>query len=127
MLNPKVLENEIYTAFKETLLPAVSTALANQLGYNGERENTLVKNFSETIDDVCLHDLSERLALAIDAYIKKIDLDGTLLIYPGQIMTTTVGNKHTQMGPNTNPVTISVKGTTVPQTNGLIPNTLGIH
>ena len=109
MLNVARLESELKQAFEEVLPPAFEEAVRAMMPNKSKDGEDKAKQFGETIKDLVCEDLAERIANAIDYYIKNANIYGTVI---------TVGSPFTQT---------AVVQSPSPATNGKVPNSLGIQ
>ena len=109
MLKPDKLQEQLEEALKSTLGIAMPQIVALNFPENSHKKDTLMKQSEELMNELVAEPLSELLANIIDAYIKNISISGTLI---------------TNGSPSTH--TCRINSTNVPQTNGSVPNTLGI-
>lgn len=110
MLNVEGLTQDICKAFSDILPVAFETALLCTFPENSKSGQDIAKQFGETATELIAEPLSERLAAAIDYYIKSGAIKGTIV---------TVGS------PSTQTAVISPINLGNP-TAGAAPNTLGI-
>lgn len=109
MLNVDTLESEIKKAFSETLPTAFEQAVRSTFPKDSKLGDEMAKQFGEIIDECVSESLAKRIAAAIDYYVKNAQIFGAII---------TTGGPFTQ--------TAMVNSTSIPTTNGAIPNTLGI-
>ena len=110
MLNLKGLEKDITDAFKETLPGAFEQALLLTLPEKSKLGSEKAKQFGDTITELVAEPLGQRIASAIDYYIKSGSIKGTIITV-GNMVTQTAVLSPVNLG---NPVA------------GSEPNTLGI-
>lgn len=109
MLNINTLQTELKKAFDETLPGAFEQAFILTFPTQSEIGSDLAKRFGEAFNDMISEPLAERLAAAIDYYVKTANVYGTII---------TVGGPVTQT---------AIVQSPSPLTNGKVPNTLGIQ
>lgn len=110
MLNLQGFTNDIVSAFKDTLPSAFEQALIQTFPEKSDAGNELAKNFGETVCDLLAEPLGERIAAAIDCYIRSASIKGNLL---------TIGTPFTQTA-TIMPINLGNPSA------GITPNTLGI-
>lgn len=108
MLKVNELEKALTTAFEEVLPSALEEAFIHVLPCSSDDGNKKAKEFGQCISDMVSEPLGQRIANAIDYYIKNADIYGTVI---------TVGSPSTQTAKIESPS---------PMVNGKLPNTLGI-
>lgn len=111
MLNLSGLENDLKSAFDETIPGAFEQALQETFPIKSENGDNLAKKFGEIINEQISESLAKRIASAIDYYIKSGAITGTII---------TVGGMTTQTA-KISPVNL---GNPIA---GAVPNTLGIR
>lgn len=109
MLNVARLKQEIQKAFDETLPPAFEQGFLQLVPQSSQDSKDRAKQFGETINNLISEALADRIANAIDYYVKNAQIFGTII---------TVGSMVTQ--------TAMINSTPTPAVNGSVPNTLGI-
>lgn len=109
MLNVNKLQQEIKKAYDETLPGAFEQAFLQLVPQDSKDGKEKAKQFGETVNELISDPLSQRIAAAIDYYVKNAQIFGTII---------TVGSMVTQ--------TAMVNSTPTPAMNGKVPNTLGI-
>jgi hypothetical protein len=109
MLVAKNLEDQIKSALKNIIPPAIEQCILASLPEESKLGNEKAKEFADTFDKLVSADLASLLASAIDYYVHNISIYGTII---------TVGSMVTQ----TAPIIPSP-----PTTAGKVPNTLGIQ
>lgn len=110
MLNLSALEKDITDAFAETLPGAFEQALLMTFPQKSESGSEKAKQFGEAISELVSESLGQRIAAAIDYYIKSGSIKGTI-ITAGSPVTQTAVISPVNLG---NPIA------------GSVPNTLGI-
>ena len=110
MLNSTSLQNELKEIFDDILPEALEVALNSVLDYKSEDAEEKNKNLADKFTEMVSAPLAQRLAGAIDHYIKSGQLYGTII---------TAGSPVTQ----TAVIAPSPMGMV---TSGKVPNTLGI-
>lgn len=108
MLKLSELEKSLTSAFEEVLPTAFEEALKVLMPETTKDGSTKFKKAGETFKELVSAELGERIANAIDYYVRNITIYGNLI---------TVGS------PTTHTCTINSPS---PITNGKVPNTLGI-
>lgn len=109
MLNVDDLEKSLKKAMENVLVPGIEALIKQYQPHESELGNTKAKAFADGFKDMIVPSLAALYASAIDYYVKNAQIFGTII---------TVGSPTTQ--------TASINSTSVPTTNGAIPNTLGI-
>lgn len=110
MLNLSGLEQDLKSAFDETLPGAFEVALQATFPEKSDAGNDMAKRFGEIINEQVAEPLAKRIASAIDYYIKSGAIKGTIITV-GSMVTQTAVISPVNLG---NP------------TAGAVPNTLGI-
>lgn len=110
MLKPDTLKQKIQEAVESTFQPALEQAFTEILPCQTQQGIDYAKQFAETITTTIAEPFAEQLSSAIDYYVKNAEIFGTII---------TIGTPITQ--------TAIVQSTSVPVSNGAIPNTLGIR
>ena len=108
MLNEKKLCEEIQKAFEETLPAAFEQAMLTTFPGTSDVGSDIAKQFGKSLNDAISEPLAQRLAAAIDYYVRNITIYGTLITYGA---------------PTTHTCSINSPS---PLTNGKVPNSLGI-
>ena len=103
------LKEDFKSALEDILPGAIENGMLQTFLIRNDDAKEICKNVAETITDLVADPLADRFAGAIDAYVKCMDITGTII---------TAGSPVTQ--------TAVILTTTVPTTNGLVPNTLGV-
>lgn len=110
MLNSTSLQNELKEIFDDILPDAIEVALNSQLDYKSKDAEDKNKELADHFTDMVSLPLAQRIAGAIDHYIKSGQIYGTII---------TAGTPITQ----TAVIAPSPLGMV---TSGKVPNTLGI-
>ena len=82
MLDPDKLSSEIEKMLNETLPSAFEQALNETFIEKSERGDKIAKQFGDTITELLAKPLAERLAFAIDAYVKNIEISTMFMSTP---------------------------------------------
>lgn len=111
MLNSNQLASDLKEIFDDILQPSLESALRSLSGEETENSIKVAKMFAENLTEMMAKPFSDRLAAAIDHYIKSGCISGTIL---------TTGSPVAQQA-------IIAPGSPLGMvTSGKIPNTLGI-
>ena len=108
MLKEDKLKKELKKAFDETLPSAFEQAFILTCPEKSKIGSKIAKQFGEVINDLVSEPLAERLAAAIDYYVRSANIYGKIV---------TTGSPFTQIALVNSPSAL---------TNGKVPNTLGI-
>jgi len=109
MLDKSLLKDDIQGAFEEVLPSAISHCILMTLPAPSDAGEEMAKNFADTLTEMIAEPIATRIADGIDAYVKCMSIQGTLI---------TMGSPFTQ--------TAQVLSLPMPALNGVVPMTLGV-
>jgi hypothetical protein len=120
MLDQGKLKSSIQSAFEEISQPALETAFSKVCPKDTNDGSSAAKNFADTATELISEPLAERLASAIDYYVRNANVFGNFMI----LGVTTVGSPCAQS--QVVPLPISVQTMPVGMGGGCmpLPNTL---
>lgn len=108
MLNEARLAKEIKAMLDDVVPGAMEQAWLETFPGNSEAGRELAKKFGETFNKLTSPHISQRLAAAIDYYVRNADIYGTLITTGSPVLHTCAIESP------------------FPLTNGKVPNTLGL-
>lgn len=109
MLNVDDLQKSLQTAMENILVPGIEALIRQYQPHQSTIGDEKAKEFANSFKEMIVPSLSKLYANAIDYYVKNAQIFGNLI---------TTGSPTTH--------TCIINSTSVPSTNGSIPNTLGI-
>ena len=120
MLDQAKLKDSIQSAFEEILQPALETAFSKVCPKDTTDSSRAATNFADTATELISEPLAERLASAIDYYIRNANIFGNFMI----LGVSTVGSPvaQTQVAPL--PITVQTMPVGLGGGSMPLPNTL---
>ena len=109
MLDKGSLKDDIQGALEDILPTAFTQCIQGLFTLKTETGDQMAENFGKNLTEMIAEPLATRISDAIDAYIKCMEIKGTVL---------TMGSPFTQ--------TAQIMAMPMPVLNGAIPNTLGV-
>jgi hypothetical protein len=109
MLDKSLLKDDFKAAFDDVFSSALEECVTNMMPGKSEEGAKIAADFASTFVELVSDSLATRMSDAIDAYVKCMSIQGTLI---------TMGSPFTQ--------TAQVISLPMPTLNGKIPMTLGV-
>ena len=109
MLDKGGLKDDIQGALEDILPTAFTQCIQGLFTLKTDTGDKMAENFGKNLTEMIAEPLATRISDAIDAYIKCMSIQGTVI---------TIGSPVTQ--------TAQIMSMPLPVLNGVIPNTLGV-